>query len=836
MTNENHNDEKTKSSINEKFRRWIVAPICFVVLPIGLVYLLAWLLPDLETEATDTTARNLLRFLAQLPMEPWFYALVIVPFGGYLTWKWYRYTDLNKEFNSKEKKDHAQNQSGLTGYDWSIARELRKRAFVLRVQANLIMGLMFVLLFGGLYAVIYVLPDVGIYDERLAKKREFERRFGRPLNSIAAGRYWLKTDEVPELFRTGPSRITDWGLYWTRSSKSLQLVEDITGLLKPEEVIKLEIFNRLGNTGLVAGDKGSVLRVKYWKTDRRKTWETLAPPLKEEENITVATLNLIGHTVLVAGDKGSVLMTESWKNEEWKKLDLALKEDEFLTVATFNISGDTILVAGNKGSVYMKEYSNEAQWKKLDLALKEDEFLTVGRLSKHGGTGLVVSNRGSALMRRDRGKSWEKLMSSLQEGEVITVAALSLTGDAVLVAGDKGSVCTTTDAGQRWASAKLPLESKEAVTEAGFSEDGKTGLVVSNKGSAFMTRDGGKQWKKLNLTLKDNEVLTEKVITAVAIGANDRTGLVVGINNWAFMTTDGGQEWKEWKLDLAVREQIAEVAFSADGKSGLVGGEYGSVFQTTDGGQSWTGPIDELLHRGRVTAVALSGNGKIAVAAGERGSVFRTTDGGQDWTRTEGLGSSPLYMVKELSLFPDSVMQIPDTREKDYDFIAKSKDGQYYRLQAYPELKEWRQWIAELPRKMMNDKDLRESSIFEEISRFIDTSLGSGTKVNKSNEGNNGSKESVGGFLRLDTLTVMRIVAMTILFFLVQILVRLYQYNLRLSAFWDSRVDAMFLKRSFAKEKAETFDDLVYALGPDAHDFKPAPKPMIDRLMPRSKS
>ena len=76
---------------------------------------------------------------------------------------------------------------------------------------------------------------------------------------------------------------------------------------------------------------------------------------------------------------------------------------------------------------------------------------------------------------------------------------------------------------------------------------------------------------------------------------------------------------------------------------------------------------------------------------------------------------------------------------------------------------------------------------------------------------------------------------MTVLFFLVQVLVRLYQYNLRLSAFWDSRADAMFLKNSFAKEKAEKFDHLVYALGPDAYDFKPAPQSLLDRLLSRSK-
>ena len=70
----------------------------------------------------------------------------------------------------------------------------------------------------------------------------------------------------------------------------------------------------------------------------------------------------------------------------------------------------------------------------------------------------------------------------------------------------------------------------------------------------------------------------------------------------------------------------------------------------------------------------------------------------------------------------------------------------------------------------------------------------------------------------------MRIVALFALFFLMHVLVRLHQYSLRLAAFWDARADAVLLMQSFASRKAETFDDLVAALAPDAYDFKPTPK------------
>ena len=83
---------------------------------------------------------------------------------------------------------------------------------------------------------------------------------------------------------------------------------------------------------------------------------------------------------------------------------------------------------------------------------------------------------------------------------------------------------------------------------------------------------------------------------------------------------------------------------------------------------------------------------------------------------------------------------------------------------------------------------------------------------------------------RTDDLTVMRMVTLTVPFFLVQVPARLHQYSLRLTAFWDSRADSVLLAQSFSNQKAVAFDDLVSALAPDAYDFKPPPKPGQDAL------
>ena len=419
--------------------------------------------------------------LAQIPTKPWFYALVGALVGGYLAWSWHRHADLHKEFEEKEKeyeskekgREKAGNKDGLTRHDWWIAYKLRKRALTLRLQANLVMGGVFALLGGGVYLVLFVLPEIEISDQLIAKKIQFEERFGQSLQSIVDGRYWLNTDE-------------------------------------PDKKV-------------------------------------------------------------------------------------------------------------------------------------------------------------------------------------------------------------------------------------GSNADAKTGLVAGHKGSVFMT-------------------------------------------------TDSGQSWNQSSLLLQRDEEFIAVALSADGEivSGLV--------------------------------------------AGDEGSVLMTTDGGQNWVPTEGLHTE--------GLDPKSYLDEVRASHSYGGYIAQTKDGDYYRLKAHPELKEWRKWsITGIRREMMKDKELRGSQILKYIRRFDDEFSDSGANRERDSNGEKERKEGFfGGLLNLNNLTVMRIATLTVLFFLVQILVRLYQYSLRLSAFWESRADAVFLARSFAEKKAERFDDLVGVLGPDAYDFKPPPKSPVDlsKLQPKT--
>ena len=871
MTNENQNDERTKSSISKDVLRWIVGLICFVGLPIVLVFLVAWLLPKPDLTRTENSAREIMDILAQLPTEWWPYVLVVGLVGSYLTWSWHRYDSLCKEF---EKQEAAENKDGLTRHDWWIARKLRKRAFILRIQANLILFSVFVLLFGGVYLVLFSIPEVVIKEQIVAQRVRFAALFGQKLQSIVDGRYWLKTDEsydgeaefnvdiktaVSEVTEGSVLMTTDGGKTWKRSSVPLQ---------DGEEIIEAAFISADGKTVLVAGDRGLVLMTTR---DGGQTWKRPSVPLQGGEEITATAFSADGKTGLVAGDRGSVLMTRDG-GQTWKRPRVSLERREEIAVAALSADGKTGLVAGYEGLVLLTTDGGQT-WNRPSVPLQNRESIPVAAfISANGKTGLVAGYRGSVLMTTDGGQTWNRPSVPLQNRERIAVAALSANGKTGLVAGYRGSVLMTRDGGQTWKRSSVSLQNRERIPVAALSADGKTGLVAGHRGSVLMTTDGGKTWKRSSVPVKDTEWIVRAAlgvdgsarafivfkpsvfmtkdggqtwnrssvrlqrgeeITEATFSADGKTGLVAGHRGSVLLTTDGGQTWNRPSVPLQGGEEIIEAAFiSADGKTVLVAGDRGSVLLTTDEGQTWNRSSVRLQRGEEIAKAAFSADGKTVLVAGDRGSALLTTDGGQTWNRTEGLDpSSPLVKVGALDFSQGSMEQTPDSIERGLDFIAQTKDRNYYGLKPHPELRRWQEWsITDILSKMTEDKDLQSSQVFKDISRFDDTFS------DFSPNGDKASKRSVVGLFHLDELTLMRIATMTILFFLVQILVRLYQYNLRLSAFWDSRADAMFLTRSFAEKKAERFDDLVGALGPDAHDFKSPPQSPMDWFRLRSKS
>ena len=383
-----------------------------------------------------------------------------------------------------------------------------------------------------------------------------------------------------------------------------------------------------------------------------------------------------------------------------------------------------------------------------------------------------------------------------------------------MVGGDEGSVFVTKDRGKTWnVPENLVLKEGEWIVVATFGPDGRHVVVGGLKGSVFLSQGDEKTWSvPKGLKLKEGEW-----IIAATFGPDGRHGVVGGREDSVFVTQDGGKTWiVPMGLKLKEGEWIVVATFGPDGRHGVVGGDEGSVFLTQDGWKTWSVPKGLKLKEGeRIVTAALDAGSRFGVVAGSEGSVFVTQSSELRWNSTE--------LDHQGTSFIDVASAIPGGR----DFVAVDGDGGIHLLKAYPDMAEWENRSLDAMRiRIQEDEILHKSVIGREITKFLNETLSADGNV----DSGEGSKSDNGkGFL--GELPLMRVATLIILFFLVQILVRLYQYSLRLAAFWDARADAVLLARSFAYHSAETFDDLVAALAPDAYDFKPSPKSGHEAVM-----
>ena len=368
----------------------------------------------------------------------------------------------------------------------------------------------------------------------------------------------------------------------------------------------------------------------------------------------------------------------------------------------------------------------------------------------------------------------------------------------------------------------------------GVSLDGKTLTITGIRRLGFMNRNEVQVRTDEIFALRGLETATDVAIS------NRGVGVFAGGRGSVFVTRDGGETWSPPDFTLNENERLTLVAVSNDGNTALAAGNEGSVFVTTDGGKTWTLSNLALGEGERLTVAELSSGGTTGVVAGRLGTVYMTTDGGQTWT--------PIILTlrnnEEVVVLSFIASGGPRAEETNESLASKTDVGSFvittrmmdigdegnnYLLKRYPELENWREWSPERVRNTMAGSGiLRNSTIFLEVSQFADTITAAvaetdGAKTTTTTESGTIAKI-------FNELTLMRIATSTILFFLVQLLVRLYQYSLRLASFWESRADAILLSHSFSEKRSERFDDLVSALAPDTYDFKSMPRSPLDWL------
>ena len=497
---------------------------------------------------------------------------------------------------------------------------------------------------------------------------------------------------------------------------------------------------------------------------------------------------------------------------------------------TFENSGDIGLAAlkSSDGEVTILVTTDRGRsWSvKPNLQLDRSDFLAKMALATDGSQGLLVTMKGTTFRTTDDGDTWRR-MTNLKPSEDGSIIAswYRPRSNEVLVLDDTGSIHSTGDWGETWDPEDLmePGDKVDgSITEVAVSANGTEVVVGYDTGTIdHWSLDRSPKWHRHKRTFQDGEWLV-----AAAFGANDSYRVEVGnrgtLNAERYLDND---EVDSMPKGLpGVSGGWAVVSLAKLGPSGVLVSAEGYVFTTSDSGGSWVQVTELELEYGEL----IEGRGKgdfgadavHGVLAGSGRSVFVTNDGGLTWRSTERLDTE--HQFRAVAIVG------PDRVNTHYTAVAVDAVGGLYLLTPHQQLTGWRNWNSEDLLSRMRDSSVRASSdLVKEIGKLAPAQVTAGT-VGGLEVGSHTGAEAL-----LNPLLFLRVFTLTVLFFLVSLLVRLYQYNLRLAAFWEARSDAVLLAGALLQCDAKSFDELASALSPDAYDFKPGPQPTTEGLARR---
>ena len=371
-------------------------------------------------------------------------------------------------------------------------------------------------------AIVVVSSEIGCVDVGL--QAALEERYGRALNRLRDGRYWLS---VPHEFAV--------------STDTLQN--------------QMLAFSKDGKLGLAAlGRSARELKPILATTDRGRSWS---------QNSGLAPRQWLGTVefgedgrVLALGNKGTAFRTgdggESWEETEGR---VPLKNGDWITNSWYRPDGTTVFVLGHNGTVqstlnWGKTWDNVNWHDALVNGAVRDDSISETAFSTDGNTG-VVGRYKSSIRVLTKGNGWTEFnpqelgKQRFGNTEWLNAAAFSKDGKFGVMAGVSGSVYVSTNDGESWSRARgvEPTDSEGWVAVA-LSEDGNDGVLVGTKGSVFVTSDRGSSWMGRDaLPLRKGESVHDT--RTVAFSADAKHGVLVGDSGSVFVTVDGGNRWSD---------------------------------------------------------------------------------------------------------------------------------------------------------------------------------------------------------------------------------------------------------------------------------------------------
>ena len=796
--------------------------------------------------AEETPSRTVTDFLEALPTELWFYVLV----GGLVLGLASRHWFLARSLNSSIREHRENKDNRLSGLDWWVIGELRRRALRLRARANWVLFFVLALLFGGLYVVFFVLSQV-LENERLQAERlrseVFKARFEEQLEGLVQGIHWVAVDDAklgPAIDETGEGRAAlvkrmegpmrprgGWTGVGFSSDGSIALIGDRAGsaLVRREsgdrwERVELELrstewvshasFSSDGATGLVVGDEGSVFATE----DRGRSW--LPRPRRSGRSGWSSSLVVSGDgAAALATDDSSVLLTRDI-GETWNALEVGLRPGEAAAYTALSDDGEVGLVVGVEGSVVTTGDGGSSWFRRYPSGSPSAGSLSGVTLSEDASVGLVARG-GVIFLTRDIGETWTEIELQLGPGEGVALGALSADGTTGLIVGSSGSILRTGDAGVSWARPDFSGESIGEPSAVALSGNGSIGVVADDDGTVLVSRDAGEVWTRVQVGLMNDEWASY-----VALSASGEKGLMVGTRGSVLSSDDGGRVWRAGQADLPL------IAFSANGTVALARDHEDRLFLTDDAGEKWRALSFRLP--GRLTAAAVDAEGRTAVVANEEGSAYVSWDGGRHWDPTSAPDGELDVTFLEA---PARILATSRPPLLSLFSFEMNEGKEQFLLERHTALAGWQsKSSSSILNALRQSSTLQNSEIHRSMRQFLvdydaRAFLEAEQRASASSTAGNEKGASLGDIF--SDLRIIQAATLTILFFLVQTLSRLHRYSLRLAAFWESRSDSVLLAQGRSDMK---FEDLVRSLAPDSYDFRASAQTPLQSLFSRRKT
>ena len=822
-------------------------------------------------------------FLKVIFLQSELYVSILFMFLAWTIWRINRYWALHKTLGDT-KEEHVSETSVLKLRDWILVKELRIRSYILRVRADLALGGIVLLVFCTIYFILFLLPHVLRYDRSVFFSGKILHEYGADLQALVDGLYWTRvsTDvstgekELPQ----SKSEDDDAG---EGTASSVRFSELFTLLVYSVDATSTEAdhyklygtahlghgerwyrghFNATGRVGYFFGRSGTVLTTN----DGGASWTPSNLPFTRETRIDAGDISADGSTSAFSFDESKTIHIGNVGEDKWHKIKVSSFQDgEFINDIVLNQDGSSALFVGNKGSIsqystntnelrHMGDSVQKENGVRISLVAQDDSGsfviaagsdgklftvrkhnfkLKMGEISmgRHGdgegffrrivmsgdGSTALVAMEGGSLMRgryffleNDDG-TWRVVVSGVLEmDEFVESLALSDDGSTAVVTGTKGSVHIRNDMRDDFESVVgIEFEEGERVSRMAVSGSGDLIYLVGNAGSQYFSVGKPRTW----VAAESKRYTADNRIFGVGVFEDENRFYVrqydtrlyerAGNDTWNLVTpknrlTEKFVGWTTARNELS--NSRLSVLVGEQGSVYLRNERIGRISPHVDDWEIVTSlPVDEMSTETRVVSNGTGTKILIIDPVISLCMVLEKEDGvfGSTWTMTNWkaiVGDSGGLSAKIINL---------ESREHANEFLLTLEDGRQFVLKEYVQLEPWREMDGDLIVDALEKAGLYDTKLYTNIEKEA--------KKNVSTDTARDAELS---------LQISRLVTLTILLFLVHVFVRIYQYSLRLSAFWDSRADAILAFQTFSNANELRFDRLVEALGPDEYDFK----------------